>query len=96
MSKTQHTLSTGTRIDCYEVGRVLGVGGFGITYKAFDQGVITDGAGNVIYSLMEQDMVAMRVVARYAFKVFCDDSADGDTLSSGNDYPFAVVRPYTA
>jgi len=68
----------------------------GITYKAFDQGVITDGAGNVIYSLMEQDMVAMRDVARYAFKVFCDDSADGDTLASGNDYPFAVVRPYTA
>lgn len=67
----------------------------GITYKVFDQGVITDGAGQVLYSLMEQDMVAVRVVARYAFKVICDDSADGDTLASGNDYPFAVVRPNT-
>jgi len=68
----------------------------GLTYKAFDQGVITDGAGNVLYSLMEQDMVALRVVARFGFKIICDDSADGDTLASGNDYPFAVVRPYTA
>ena len=41
-------------------------------------------------------MVAVRVGARYAFKVICDDSADGDTVASGNDYPFAVVRPYTA
>jgi len=68
----------------------------GLTYKVFDQGVITDGAGNVLYSLMEQDMVALRVVARYAFKVIADDTADGASLASGEDYPFAVVRPYTA
>ena len=43
----------------------------GIHYKVFDQGVITDGAGNVVYSLMENDMVALRVTARFAFKVFC-------------------------
>lgn len=68
----------------------------GLTYKVFDQGVITDGAGNVLYNLMEQDMLALRVVQRVAFKIICDDSADGDTLASGNDYPFAIVRPYTA
>ena len=65
----------------------------GITYKVFDQGVITDGAGNVVYSLMESDMIALRVTARYGFKVIADDTANGATLASGSDYPFAVVRP---
>jgi predicted phage gp36 major capsid-like protein len=65
----------------------------GIRYKVFDQGVITDGSGNVVYSLMEQDMVALRVTARYGFKVIADDTADGETLASGEDFPFAIVRP---
>lgn len=68
----------------------------GLTYKVFDQGVITDGAGNVQYSLMEQDMIAVRVVARYAFKVIADQTADGQTVGAGEAYPFAVLRPYTA
>lgn len=65
----------------------------GIRYKTFDQGVITDGAGNVVYSLMESDMVALRVTARYGFKVIADDTADGATLISGSDFPFAAVAP---
>ena len=32
----QHALPTGARLDSYEIQGVLGVGGFGITYKAFD------------------------------------------------------------
>lgn len=32
----QHTLSVGTRLESFEILGVLGVGGFGITYKAFD------------------------------------------------------------
>ncbi len=31
-----HTLPSGTRLECYEIENVLGVGGFGITYKAKD------------------------------------------------------------
>ncbi len=31
-----HALPVGTRVQCYEVRRVLGIGGFGITYSAFD------------------------------------------------------------
>lgn len=65
----------------------------GIRYKMFDQGVITDGAGNVAYSLMENDMIALRVTARYGFKVLADDTADGETVGAGSEYPFAVVRP---
>lgn len=65
----------------------------GIRYKVFDQGVITDGAGNVIYSLMESDMLALRVTARYAFKVIADDTAAGKTLAAGSEFPFAIVGP---
>jgi len=32
----QHALPTGARLESYEIQGVLGVGGFGITYKAFD------------------------------------------------------------
>lgn len=65
----------------------------GIRYKIFDQGVITDGAGNVVYSLMESDMIALRVTARFGFKVIADDTADGGTLDSASDFPFAAVGP---
>jgi serine/threonine protein kinase len=42
MSTAHHTLATGTRIDCYEIGRVLGVGGFGITYQGYDHTLSCD------------------------------------------------------
>jgi hypothetical protein len=63
-----------------------------VRYKVFDQGVITDGAGNVVYSLMEYDMVALRVTARFAFKVLTPDTADGEQLADGDKYPFAIVQ----
>lgn len=68
----------------------------GIQYKVFDQGVITDGAGNVTYSLMENDMIALRVTARYGFKVLADDTADGGTVDGDSDMPFAIVGPENA
>lgn len=65
----------------------------GVRYKVFSEGTITDGAGAVVYSLMEQDMIALRVTQRIGFKVICDNTADGETLASGEDFPFAVVAP---
>jgi len=37
-----HTLASGTRIDCFEIRRVLGVGGFGVTYQGYDHTLSCD------------------------------------------------------
>ena len=42
MSSTHHYLAPGTRIDSFEIGRVLGIGGFGITYKGYDHTLSCD------------------------------------------------------
>ena len=65
----------------------------GIRYRIFDQGVITDGAGNVVYSLMESDMIALRVTAHFGFKVIADETADTETWDSNSLCPFALVAP---
>ncbi|MEJ2105905.1 MAG: serine/threonine-protein kinase, partial [Acidiferrobacteraceae bacterium] len=42
MSNALHSLAPGTRIDCFEIGQVLGIGGFGITYKGYDHTLSCD------------------------------------------------------
>lgn len=59
-----------------------------LTFKFLDQATLTDGAGNVLFSLAESDMVALRFKIRVAFQV-----ADPTTYEGGQSaYPFAVAR----
>lgn len=62
-----------------------------LTYKILDQAVITNDAGVVIYNLPQQDMLAMRVVARYAWQV----ATPFVFGQAGGEYPFAVMQNAT-
>jgi HK97 family phage major capsid protein len=61
-----------------------------ITFKLFTEGVISDGSGNVVLNLMQQDSVALRVVARYAFTVANPINRMNST--EAERYPFAVLE----
>jgi hypothetical protein len=64
-----------------------------LTYKILDQAVITDDTGVVIFNLPQQDMLAMRVVARFAWQV-----AKPYVYGQGSPatiYPFAVMQNAT-
>lgn len=61
-----------------------------LTWKMLTESVITDSDGLIIFNLPQQDMVAMRVVARYAFQV--PNPINRMQLTEANRYPFAVLR----
>jgi HK97 family phage major capsid protein len=61
-----------------------------ITFKVFTEGVISDGSGNVVLNLMQQDSVALRVVARYGFTVANPINRMNQVEASR--YPFAVLE----
>lgn len=65
-----------------------------VTFKVFTEGVISDSAGNVVLNLMQQDSVALRVVARYAFAT----AKPVTTLEAvaANRAPFAILAPGSA
>jgi hypothetical protein len=55
-----------------------------------DQAVIQDNTGAIQFNLAQQDMVALRIVARYAWQV--PNPINYDQATEGSRYPFAVVR----
>lgn len=59
-----------------------------LTWKILDQAVLNDQAGAVVYNLAQQDMVALRVVARFAWTV-----AETPTPENvAGAFPFAVMK----
>lgn len=59
-----------------------------ITFKLFDQGVITDGEGKVAMSLMENDCVALRAVLRLGWAL----PKPANPVSGVNYFPFAILK----
>jgi len=62
-----------------------------MTYKFLDQAVIQDSAGNIIYNLAQQDMVALRCVMRLG--VFVLNPINRVQETEADRYPFAILVP---
>lgn len=60
-----------------------------ITYKVLTEAVISDGSGNVILNLAQQDCVALRVVMRLGWAL----PKPVNPISGRSYYPFSVLMP---
>jgi HK97 family phage major capsid protein len=61
-----------------------------INYEIFREGVIQDQTGAIIYNLLQQDMSALRVTARFAFQVA--NPINWRQPIEAQRYPFGVLR----
>lgn len=61
-----------------------------LTFDISTDGVITDNTGAIVYNLFQQDMTALRVVARYAFQV--SNPINYHQPTEAQRYPFGVLR----
>jgi predicted phage gp36 major capsid-like protein len=64
-----------------------------MTFKMLDQSVIQDNTGAIVYNLAQQDLVAMRVVCRYAWQV--PNPVDRMQATEASRYPFGVLLQVT-
>lgn len=63
-----------------------------MTFKIFTEGVIQDpSTGDIIYNLMQNDMVALRAVMRLGWEVANPVNAYNEGIS--NPFPFAAYKP---
>lgn len=61
-----------------------------VTYKVLSESVIQDQTGAITHNLAQQDMVALRVVARYAWAL--PNPVNYEQPNAANRYPFAVLK----
>jgi HK97 family phage major capsid protein len=61
-----------------------------VTYEIFNQGVIQDNTGAIVYNLIQQDMSAMRVTFRAGWQV--SNPLNNEQATEANRYPAAVLR----
>lgn len=62
-----------------------------IEFKLFDSGVVQDSNGNIIYNLMQQDMVALRVTVRFGWEI--PNPINSEVPGEESRFPFALVQP---
>lgn len=62
-----------------------------MTWKVLDQAVLTNSAGEIIYNLAQQDMVALRAVMRLGWQV--PNPVNQIEQNEAARYPFAVLTP---
>ncbi|KKL73698.1 hypothetical protein LCGC14_2072290 [marine sediment metagenome] len=62
-----------------------------LTYKIFTEGVVQDAAGDIVYNLMQQDMVALRAVMRIGWQV--PNPINRLQETEADRYPFAALIP---
>ncbi len=62
-----------------------------VTYKILTEAVIQDNAGNIVYNLAQQDMVALRVVMRLAWQV--PNPINRLQQTEADRYPISILVP---
>lgn len=62
-----------------------------VSYKILDQAVIQDGAGNIIFNLAQQDMVALRAVMRLGWQL--PNPVAAMNTDAATRLPFSVLVP---
>lgn len=61
-----------------------------ISMEMFDTGVISDNTGAIIFNLLQQDMVALRVIARFAWAV--PNPINRMQPTAASRYPFFAIQ----